>query len=53
MVDINSTEIIKRVSIQDLGFLNDVNIVNDKVFISDTGKYTLLVFTEENVVEVS
>ena len=53
MVDINSTEIIKRVSIQDLGFLNDVNIVNDKVFISDTGKYTFLVFTEENVVEVS
>ena len=52
MVDINSTEIIKRVSIQDVGFLNDVNIVNDKVFISDTGKYTLLVFTEENVVEV-
>ncbi|MDA9554103.1 hypothetical protein N9R64_06370 [Emcibacteraceae bacterium] len=52
MVDINSKKIIKRVAFQDAGFLNDVNIVGDKVFISDTGKDTLLVYTEENGVEV-
>lgn len=52
MVDVNSAKIIKRIAVQDAGFLNDVNIIGDKVFISDTGKDTLLVYTEENGVEV-
>lgn len=52
MVDINSTEIINRVSVPNAGFLNDVNIVGDKVFISDTRQNTLFVYTEANGVEV-
>lgn len=52
MVDINSTKIINRVSVPNAGFLNDVNIVGDKVFISDSRQNTLFVYTEENGVEI-
>lgn len=47
MIDVATKAVIKRVPVNDPGFLNDVTVKDGRVFMSDTGKGIIYTYTEE------
>lgn len=52
VIDVSSGEVIKRVPVPETGFLNDVTVVNGRVFFSDTGADTLYSYTDDDGLSV-
>ncbi len=48
MIDVDSKEIINRISVPNAGFLNDVAVVRGDIFFSDTGADTLYRYNDED-----
>lgn len=48
IIDLASGNIEKRIAVPDVGFLNDLAVVNGQVFFSDTGADKLYRYTEED-----
>lgn len=52
IINAGSGEVEKRIPVPETGFLNDVTVVNDRVFFSDTGADTLYSYTNDDGLSV-